>query len=64
MFQSYLGLKKHLDDLRSKIATLQRDNLHEEEVIKKLRDSTGDSQFSQTCAYDHMSNNNHVVALM
>ncbi len=34
LFQSYLNLKKHLEDLRSKIATLERENAHE--VRKKM----------------------------
>ena len=34
LFNSYLGLKKHLEELRSAIAGLERENSHEEEVIK------------------------------
>ena len=34
LFNSYLGLKKHLDELRSAITALERENTHEEDVIK------------------------------
>jgi hypothetical protein len=34
LFNSYLGLKKHLEELRSAIAALERENAHEEAVIK------------------------------